>query len=127
MASFAGLGALSVACCYLLYALYARLVLNESPAGFTALIFFIVFLSGVQMLFLGLIGEYLGFISVLLAAGLFWSSLDGYRCSLWWKGRVVYAKLAGDIPYVSWDNVRGAVFSRCYKLQPPAQLEDEVQ
>ena len=38
MASFAGLGALSVACCYLLYALYARLVLNESPAGFTALI-----------------------------------------------------------------------------------------
>ena len=67
------------------------------------------------------------FISVLLAAGLFWSSLDGYRCSLWWKGRVVYAKLAGDIPYVSWDNVRGAVFSRCYKLQPPAQLEDEVQ
>ena len=60
MASFAGLGALSVECCYLLYALYARLVLNESPAGFTALIFFIVFLSGVQMLFLGLIGEYLG-------------------------------------------------------------------
>ena len=60
MASFAGLGALSVACCYLLYALYARFVLNESPAGFTALIFFIVFLSGVQMLFLGLIGEYLG-------------------------------------------------------------------
>ena len=43
MASFAGLGALSVACCYLLYALYARFVLNESPAGFTALIFFRLF------------------------------------------------------------------------------------
>lgn len=42
------------------YAVYVRLVLGESPRGFTALILVITFFSGVQLLFLGLIGEYLG-------------------------------------------------------------------
>ena len=88
----------------------------------------VVLVAAVGML---LTGRQLGplvLIAVLLAAGLFWSSLDGYRCSLWWKGRVVYAKLAGDIPYVSWGNVSRALASRCYKyLQPPAQLEDEIR
>ncbi len=34
--------------------------LKQSPQGFTTLIAAIVFLSGVQMVFLGVIGEYLG-------------------------------------------------------------------
>lgn len=45
---------------YLLYVLAERLLLGTSPRGFTALIAAIVFLAGVQLLFLGLIGEYLG-------------------------------------------------------------------
>ena len=44
------------------------------------------------------------------------------------EGGVVYAKLAGDLPYVSWGNVSRALVSRCYKyLDPPAQLEDEIK
>ena len=37
-----------------------RVVLGQSPQGFTALILVITFMSGVQLLFLGVIGEYLG-------------------------------------------------------------------
>lgn len=56
------LGALAVALSsiYAGYALVARFLLDRSPQGFTALIFAIVFLSGVQLLFLGVLGEYLG-------------------------------------------------------------------
>jgi dolichol-phosphate mannosyltransferase len=46
--------------CYALYAIIAKLVLQESTRGFTALIVSITFLAGVQLLFLGVIGEYLG-------------------------------------------------------------------
>ena len=42
------------------YSLYVRLFLGPRPQGFTALIVAITFLSGVQLLFLGLIGEYVG-------------------------------------------------------------------
>ena len=42
------------------YALYAKVVLDQSPQGFTALILVITFLSGVNLFFLGVIGEYLG-------------------------------------------------------------------
>jgi glycosyltransferase involved in cell wall biosynthesis len=42
------------------YAVYVRLVLGRSPAGFTAALLITIFLSGVQLLFLGVIGEYLG-------------------------------------------------------------------
>ena len=42
------------------YAVWVRLVSGESPKGFTALIIVITFFSGVQLLFLGVIGEYLG-------------------------------------------------------------------
>ena len=59
-ASFIGGIAVIVSFVYALYALWAKLIDNESPIGFTALIFAIVFLSGVQLLFLGIIGEFLG-------------------------------------------------------------------
>lgn len=55
-----GLFALAISGVYALYTLYAKLVLHVSPQGFTAIIFLITFLSGVQLTFLGVIGEYLG-------------------------------------------------------------------
>lgn len=42
------------------YALFAKLVLGQQTVGFTALILAITFLAGVQLLFLGVIGEYIG-------------------------------------------------------------------
>jgi polyisoprenyl-phosphate glycosyltransferase len=45
---------------YALYAVFQRLFLGTSPQGFTALIVAITFFAGIQLLFLGLIGEYLG-------------------------------------------------------------------
>jgi dolichol-phosphate mannosyltransferase len=42
------------------YSIYIRVFLGESPQGFTALIVAIIFFAGVQLMFLGLIGEYLG-------------------------------------------------------------------
>jgi len=41
------------------YAVYVKLVEGRSPQGFTALILVLTFFSGVQLLFLGVIGEYL--------------------------------------------------------------------
>lgn len=45
---------------YACYALWARFVLERTPQGFTTLILAMVFLAGVQLLFLGIIGEYVG-------------------------------------------------------------------
>ena len=46
---------------YVVYALLAKLVWNQDvPRGFTALIVAIVFMAGVQLLFLGILGEYVG-------------------------------------------------------------------
>lgn len=55
-------GAIAVICSVLfaIYALIAKFAFGQSPVGFTALIFAITFMSGVQMLFLGVIGEYIG-------------------------------------------------------------------
>jgi glycosyltransferase involved in cell wall biosynthesis len=55
-----GIFALAVSSVYALYTLYAKLVLHVSPQGFTAIIILVTFLSGVQLIFLGVIGEYLG-------------------------------------------------------------------
>ncbi|MEI7462122.1 MAG: glycosyltransferase family 2 protein [Pirellula sp.] len=56
------LGAFVVACSALFafYSLIVKVFLGHSPEGFTALILAITFLSGVQLLFLGVIGEYIG-------------------------------------------------------------------
>jgi glycosyltransferase involved in cell wall biosynthesis len=45
---------------YVLYVLYAKIFLQESPQGFAALLVAITFLSGVVLFFLGVIGEYVG-------------------------------------------------------------------
>ena len=55
------LGAMAMAASFLysLYAVYAKFWLH-SPQGFTAVIVVITFLSGVNLFFLGIIGEYVG-------------------------------------------------------------------
>lgn len=45
---------------YGLYSLYVKIFLDQSPRGFTALVLVVIFLSGLQLVFLGVIGEYLG-------------------------------------------------------------------
>ena len=50
----------ALASLYALYAVVQRLFLGTSPEGFTALIVAITFFAGIQLLFMGLIGEYLG-------------------------------------------------------------------
>jgi polyisoprenyl-phosphate glycosyltransferase len=59
-AAFLGMLAISIASLFGAYALVARIFFEQSPRGFTALILTLIFLSGVQLLFLGIIGEYLG-------------------------------------------------------------------
>lgn len=60
------LGSVVVLCAMLFagYSLYAKLFFeqseNRSPPGFTALIFAVIFLGGMQLLFLGVAGEYIG-------------------------------------------------------------------
>jgi dolichol-phosphate mannosyltransferase len=56
------LGALGVALSVLFagYAVYVRLASGRSPQGFTALLVALTFLSGIQLFFMGVIGEYVG-------------------------------------------------------------------
>jgi dolichol-phosphate mannosyltransferase len=42
------------------YAIYVKLVSRQSPPGFTALLVTVIFLSGMILFFLGMIGEYVG-------------------------------------------------------------------
>lgn len=60
VAAILGAVAIVLSATYAAFALYARLFLNQSPQGFTALIFAITFLAGVQLFFMGVIGEYVG-------------------------------------------------------------------
>lgn len=59
-ATLLGLVALFLSGGFSLYTLYAKLVHDRAPAGFTSLMLFLSFLSGVHLFFLGVIGEYIG-------------------------------------------------------------------
>jgi polyisoprenyl-phosphate glycosyltransferase len=50
----------AAAAIYATYTIFERIFLGDAPQGFTALIVAVTFFAGVQLLFLGLIGEYLG-------------------------------------------------------------------
>jgi dolichol-phosphate mannosyltransferase len=54
-----GYMAVGVSMIYLVYSLYRKLIFNDVPQGFTATIFIIVFFSGIQLFFMGIMGEYL--------------------------------------------------------------------
>ena len=59
-AAILGLVAMLIAGTFSVYTLYAKLILHRTPAGFTSLMLFMAFLTGVQLCFLGIIGEYVG-------------------------------------------------------------------
>jgi len=59
-AAITGLVAIVISAAFSIYAIYMRLIVGAVPAGFTASLLVLTFLSGVQLLFLGVIGEYLG-------------------------------------------------------------------
>ncbi|HTK42267.1 MAG TPA: glycosyltransferase family 2 protein [Gemmatimonadales bacterium] len=59
-AALLGIGAILLSSLYALYSVVAKLAFGHSPQGFTALIVVMTFLSGMNLLFLGLLGEYLG-------------------------------------------------------------------
>jgi len=59
-AALLGLFAIIVTGIFSIYTLYARLILHRTPVGFTSLMLFMAFLTGVQLFFLGIIGEYVG-------------------------------------------------------------------
>jgi polyisoprenyl-phosphate glycosyltransferase len=59
-AALIGLGAIFLSSLYALYSIIAKFAFGHSPQGFTALIVVMTFLSGMNLLFLGLLGEYLG-------------------------------------------------------------------
>ena len=56
--TFLGICTISISLIYLSYTLVQRVFFDNVPKGFTALLFIIVLFSGVQLLSLGLIGEY---------------------------------------------------------------------
>jgi polyisoprenyl-phosphate glycosyltransferase len=60
LAALAGAGAIVLSVIFAIYAVIAKLVLHRSPAGFTALTILVTFLSGVNIFFVGIIGEYVG-------------------------------------------------------------------
>ena len=53
-----GIVTMMIAIAYFLYVLIDKLYFNNVPQGFTALIFAIIMFSGVQLISLGIIGEY---------------------------------------------------------------------
>lgn len=52
--------AIALSTAFALYTVYARVFLSRSPQGFTSLIVIMTFLSGMNLFFLGVIGEYVG-------------------------------------------------------------------
>ena len=58
-AAILGIVAMGMSTLFSLYSLYAKFWLH-SPQGFTAIVLVVTFLSGINLLFLGIIGEYVG-------------------------------------------------------------------
>jgi dolichol-phosphate mannosyltransferase len=59
-AMIVGLVAILASAGFSIFTLYAKLFLDRTPAGFTSLMLFMSFFAGVQLFFLGIIGEYVG-------------------------------------------------------------------
>jgi dolichol-phosphate mannosyltransferase len=59
-ATLVGVVAVAMSTAYALYAVIAKYRFGQSPRGFTALVLVVTFLAGVNLSFLGVIGEYVG-------------------------------------------------------------------
>ena len=59
-AAVVGIAGVLLSALFVVYAIYVRVVLGQSPQGFTALLVAFTFLSGIQLFFMGVIGEYIG-------------------------------------------------------------------
>lgn len=59
-ATILGLLAVGVSILFALYAVYVKVVGGTTPQGFTALIVAMTFLAGVELIVLGIVGEYVG-------------------------------------------------------------------
>jgi polyisoprenyl-phosphate glycosyltransferase len=59
-AAILGVLAILLSTLFAVYSLVAKFLLHQAPQGFTALILVITFLSGINLFFLGIIGEYVG-------------------------------------------------------------------
>lgn len=59
-AALLGSAAIAGAFLFVFYALYVKYYRHESPPGFTALLVAMTLLGGIQLVFLGVIGEYIG-------------------------------------------------------------------
>lgn len=59
-AAVLGAFGVAVSALFAVYAVYVRLASGRSPQGFTALLVAFTFLSGIQLFFMGVIGEYVG-------------------------------------------------------------------
>ena len=60
IATISGLGISLLAFCYILYLVIRPLFGVPTGAGYSSLMAVILFIGGIQMLFLGIIGEYIG-------------------------------------------------------------------
>jgi polyisoprenyl-phosphate glycosyltransferase len=57
--TFLGMSAISVSVIYFLYVIFRKFMYNDVPIGFTALIFTIILFSGVQLLSISILGQYI--------------------------------------------------------------------
>lgn len=64
LASFIGFIVSGVAFLTIIWALYSRFVLHQTITGWTSLIISVLFLGGIQLLTIGVIGEYIGRINI---------------------------------------------------------------
>lgn len=54
-----GIFAVLLSLCYLSYTLFEKFYYHSVPSGFTALLFFVVLMGGLQLIAIGLLGEYI--------------------------------------------------------------------
>ncbi len=59
-AALIGFGAIMLSVLFAAYSVAAKILLHRSPQGFTATIVLMTFLSGMNLFFMGLLGEYVG-------------------------------------------------------------------
>jgi dolichol-phosphate mannosyltransferase len=53
-----GYSAIFISMIYFIITLFKKLIFNDVPQGFTAILFAIIFIGGLQLFFLGILGEY---------------------------------------------------------------------